>query len=168
MPRKLFGIKAALQETSYPRHDDLEDSEDDTNPWGNLVQHGLFHRASEDLYGENLAGGGDAEVDSSDERGDWLDKQITRDYRRGEEEARKATRERARKSKEGIFESYLKSANEDDKALVEGWNENLNILLTFVRLPIPPLFGALIEFRLIRLVCFLVSSLRLFSKLEST
>ena len=140
MPRKLFGVKAALQETRHPRHDDWEDSEDDTNPWGNYVQHGLFHRASEDLYGENLAGRGDDEVDSSDERGDWLEKQMIRDYRRGEEEARKASRERARKSKEGIFESYVKSADEDDKALVEGWNENLNILLTFVSLPIPLLY----------------------------
>ena len=51
-----------------------------------------------------------------------------KEKRRAEEEMD----ERREKSREAIFASYHKHAMEEDKELVDGWNENLNILLTFV------------------------------------
>ena len=62
----------------------------------------------------------------------WLREEMAKTRATNEQHETQAKQEKIQKSKSAIFESYVKRAVDEDKEMVDGWNENLNILLTFV------------------------------------
>ena len=99
----------------------------------------------------------------------WIEQEL-RDTWNAEETRRKMREkevlcEREEKSHEAILISYQKYATDEDKELVDGWNENLNILLTFVGRSSGVTFRVSHAITSKRPVCYLASLLRSYYKL---
>jgi len=62
----------------------------------------------------------------------WITREFDKSRQDEERKENERKKERKKKSKEAIFSSYYRHVVDEDRELVEGWNENLNILLTFV------------------------------------